>query len=401
MDRKLQKATLATGLFGAGLVVGLAVSHRSLLGLYVQQLDILKPLRPELLADGQDSQPADLPSPAAAFLSSANFVTGIAETVGPAVVRIDSSPDQASDQELRDPFQPPPSSDPGEPRQYGSGSGFIVSPEGTILTNAHVVRGSETVAVVLQDGRIFTGTVQGVDPVTDVAVVVIDGTDLPTVGLGDSDQVKPGAWAIAIGNPLGLDSSITAGIISAVGRSSGEVGAPNKRVAFLQTDAAINPGNSGGPLLNASGQVIGINTAIFERAQGVGFAIPINRVQAIADQLIATGRVEHAFLGIRMLTLTPELQQRINQDPSADFALELDSGVLIAAVVSDSPAEVAGLQSGDVITQIGSVAISSAEQVQQQVEAAGVGNTIQLRVYRQDQEQLVEVLTGTIPPESS
>src|SRR4028119_20504 len=196
--------------------------------------------------------------------------------------------------------------------ERGTGSGFIISSNGQILTNAHVVAGADTVSVTLKDGRAFKGKVLGVDTVTDVAVVKIDAGNLPAVSLGNSDQLKPGEWAIAIGNPLGLDNTVTTGIISATGRTSSQVGVPDKRVQFIQTDAAINPGNSGGPLLNASGQVIGMNTAIIQRAQGLGFAIPINTAQRIANQLVTQGKVEHPYLGIQMVTLTPELKKNLN-----------------------------------------------------------------------------------------
>src|SRR5919202_1353056 len=160
--------------------------------------------------------------------------------------------------------------------ERGTGSGFVIGGDGVILTNAHVVEGADTVNVTLKDGRSFQGQVLGADKVTDVAVVKIEANNVPVVAIGNSDKLLSGEWAIAIGNPLGLDNSVTAGIISATGRSSSDVGVPDKRIGFIQTDAAINPGNSGGPLLNASGEVIGMNTAIIQGAQGLGFAIPIN-----------------------------------------------------------------------------------------------------------------------------
>jgi S1-C subfamily serine protease len=286
---------------------------------------------------------------------------------------------------------------PQEFRQEGTGSGFIIDASGLILTNAHVVEGSERVRVHLLDGRTFEGEVKGSDPVTDIAVIKIEGENLPTVTLGNSDLVRPGDWAIAIGNPLGLDNTVTAGIISAVGRSSGQIGAVNKRVTFLQTDAAINPGNSGGPLLDAEGRVIGVNTAIFQRAQSVGFSIPINRAMEIAEQLIRNGRVEHAFLGIRMITLNPDIVARLNRDPARPTTLTVEEGVLIGQVIPGSPAEEIGLREGDVITEINGQAIRDAEQVQQLVEAAGVGNTLTLRVIRNGQARTFQVKTGVLP----
>jgi S1-C subfamily serine protease len=232
-----------------------------------------------------------------------NFVSAVVEKVGSAVVRIDAAKRVTTEvpSVFKDPFfrQFFGAELPQEPQQQierGTGSGFIISADGRVLTNAHVVDGADTVIVTLKDGRKFQGKVLGTDSVTDVAVVKIQADRLPTVTLGNSEQMKPGEWAIAIGNPLGLDNTVTTGIISATGRSSSDIGVPDKRVSFIQTDAAINPGNSGGPLLNARGEVIGMNTAIIQGAQGLGFAIPINKAQQVAAQLIATGKVEHPYL---------------------------------------------------------------------------------------------------------
>jgi S1-C subfamily serine protease len=245
------------------------------------------------------------------------------------------------------------------------------------------------VQVTLQDGRVFTAKVQGRDPLTDVAVVQIEGQDLPTIQLGDSDQLQAGDWAIAIGNPLGLDSSATAGIISGIGRTASDIGALETRVAFLQTDAAINPGNSGGPLLNAAGEAIGVNSAIIRGAQSVGFAIPINQARRIADQLIQTGQVQHAFLGVRMRTVTPELLSQEN--------LEVEQGAFIMEVLRDTPAERAGLQPGDVIIGVGDRAIRTVDQLQQQIEAAGVGQVLTLTIRRQAEELILEATTAVLP----
>lgn len=238
-----------------------------------------------------------------------NFVTQVVQKVGPAVVRIEASRTVTSrlPAEFNDPFfrrffgsQLPQQR---ERLERGTGSGFIINANGNILTNAHVVDGADTVRVILKDGRSFQGKVLGTDNLTDVAVVKIQANNLPTVTVGNSDQLQPGQWAIAIGNPLGLDNTVTTGIISATGRSSNQIGAPDKRVEYIQTDAAINPGNSGGPLLNYRGEVIGMNTAIIQGAQGLGFAIPIKTAQRISSQLISTGKVQHAYLGIQMSTL--------------------------------------------------------------------------------------------------
>jgi S1-C subfamily serine protease len=237
----------------------------------------------------------------------------------------------------------------------------------------------------------------GTDPVTDVAVIKIESNNLPAVSLGNSEQLRPGEWAIAIGNPLGLDNTVTTGIISATGRSSSQVGVPDKRVEFIQTDAAINPGNSGGPLLNASGQVIGMNTAIIQGAQGLGFAIPINTAQRIAEQLVARGKVEHPFLGIQMVTLTPELKQNINSNPNAGLTVDEEQGVLIAKVLPNSPAAKSGLRAGDVIHKINGQSVTDASDVQKSVENSQVGSSLQLDVRRDQQDVSVTVQPGALP----
>jgi S1-C subfamily serine protease len=281
--------------------------------------------------------------------------------------------------------------------QRGMGSGFIINNNGTILTNAHVVAGAEKVTVTLKDGRTFEGRVMGRDSVTDVAVVKVDAQNLPIVKVGDSQALQPGETAIAIGNPLGLDNTVTEGIISATGRSSGQVGIPDQRVNFIQTDAAINPGNSGGPLLNQRGEVIGINTAIIQGAQGLGFAIPIDTAQGISDQLIATGKVEHPFLGIQMATLTPEVKQEINSNPNSGLSVDDDQGVLVIRVVPGSPADKAGLRAGDVISQIDGQAVKDADALQQVVESSQVGTNLQLALKRNGQEMNLAVKAGAYP----
>ncbi len=332
-----------------------------------------------------------------------NFVTAAVQEVGPAVVRINASrnaiaqlPEALNNPRLRQFF----GSQLPERQQRverGTGSGFIISSDGQILTNAHVVEGADRVEVVLQDGRRLEGEVLGTDSVTDVAVIQVAAENLPTVTLGDSDQLRPGEWAIAIGNPLGLDSTVTTGIVSATGRSSSEVGVPDKRVEFIQTDAAINPGNSGGPLLNASGQAIGMNTAIIQGAQGLGFAIPINTAQRIAEQLIATGKADHPFLGIEMVTLTPEMKENINANPSAGFTVEEEQGVLIARVLDNSPADRAGLQAGDLIVAIEGRTITDASDVQQAVAKGEIGGELRLELRRDRQTVVATVQPGELP----
>ena len=333
-----------------------------------------------------------------------NFIVNVVDRVGPAVVRIDSSrtvrtrtPAIFNDPVLRNFFGLDVPSGPSTRVERGTGSGFIVRPDGLILTNAHVVADADTVVVALKDGRELKGRVLGTDSLTDVAVIKIDANNLPTVNVGNSDQLRSGEWAIAIGNPLGLDNTVTVGIISATGRTSSQVRVPDKRVNFIQTDAAINPGNSGGPLLNQRGEVIGMNTAIIGGAQGLGFAIPINTAQRIADQLVAKGKVEHPYVGINMISLTPEIKQQVNNDPDGDLTLQDDQGVLIARVMRNSPAARAGLRAGDVIRRINGQPVTKAEQVQQSVENASIGGTLQLEVRRNGQTITLTVQPGTFP----
>lgn len=317
--------------------------------------------------------------------TNSNFIAAAVERTGPAVVRIDSS------RRLSNPARF------GNRVVQGTGSGFVIQPNGLILTNAHVVNGADTVTVTLKDGRDFTGQVLGEDELTDVAVVKIQASSLPNVQIGNSEQLRPGEWAIAIGNPLGLDNTVTAGIISGTGRSSSDVGVPDKRVSFIQTDAAINPGNSGGPLLNQQGQVVGINTAIIGGAQGLGFAIPINRAQEIANQLIAEGRVEHPYLGIQMATLTPDIKETLNRDSNNGLRVQVDRGVVIVGVASNSPASKAGLRTGDVIQQINGQQIKTADDVQQAVDKSQIGVSLPVEVSRNGRSLNVSVKPDEFP----
>jgi Do/DeqQ family serine protease len=342
---------------------------------------------------------------AIAAASDTNFIAAAVERVGPAVVRIDSSrtvknrtPAIFNDPFFRQFFGSDMPNPPSSRVERGSGSGFIIKADGLILTNSHVVDGADAVMVTLKDGRELKGKVLGQDPITDVAVVKVQADNLPTVSLGNSDQLRPGEWAIAIGNPLGLDNTVTAGIISATGRTSAQVGVPDKRVGFIQTDAAINPGNSGGPLLNQQGEVIGMNTAIIAGgAQGLGFAIPIKTAQRIADQLISKGKVEHPYLGIRMTTLTPELRKQINSDPNSNVEVREDRGVLIFRVMPNAPAAKAGLKSGDVITKLNGQPVTTADQVQQAVENSSVGGTLQVEVRRNGQTLTMSLQPAAFP----
>lgn len=327
-----------------------------------------------------------------------NFVVAAVQKVGPAVVRINAArtvtsrrSEEFDDPVLRRFFGSRSSAQPRQRVERGAGSGFIINANGQILTNAHVVNGADTVSVTLKDGRTFEGEVLGQDPVTDVAVIKIQANNLPIVALGNSDVLQPGESVIAIGNPLGLNNTVTAGIISATERSSSDVGVPDKRVGFIQTDTAINPGNSGGPLLNARGEVIGMNTAIISGAQGLGFAIPINTVQGIAQQLIAKGEVEHPYLGVQMVTLTPEFKQQLDIESNGQIRVSADRGVLLVRVIAGSPAAEVGLRAGDVIKTINNQPVTTTEQVQRLVEGSKVGSQLQMQVERGGKSERVAV----------
>lgn len=336
--------------------------------------------------------------------SDPNFVVGVVRKVGNAVVRIDSTktitaqvPEAYGDPFIQRFFGNRFPSQPRQRVERGSGSGFIINASGQILTNSHVVDGADIVTITLKDGRTFKGKVLGEDPVTDVAVVKIDADHLPTITLGSSDDLQPGEAAIAIGNPLGLNNTVTSGIISAIGRSSSDIGASDKRVDYLQTDAAINPGNSGGPLLNARGEVIGMNTAIIRGAQGLGFAIPVNTLKKIAAELISQGKVVHPYLGIQMVTLTPEIKENILTRFGDRVNLTANQGVLLVKIVPDSPAAVGGLNPGDVITRINHQPVQKVEEVQKIVEDSKIGTPLQIQVERGKQINQITVSPEPLP----
>ncbi|KST67332.1 HhoA/HhoB/HtrA family serine endopeptidase [Mastigocoleus testarum] len=329
-----------------------------------------------------------------------NFIASAVLQTGPAVVRINATrkvanpiSDALKNPLLRRFFGDEEDTFPQERIERGTGSGFIIAQDGRILTNAHVVANTDTVIVTLKDGRTFEGNVSGVDTITDLAVVKIEANKLPTVKLGNSQNLIPGQWAIAIGNPLGLDNTVTIGIISATDRTSTQVGVPDKKVSFIQTDAAINPGNSGGPLLNANGEVIGVNTAIRADAQGLGFAIPIETAARIANELFTKGYADHPFLGIGMEDLNPSKKKRINKEQKLN--INQDYGVVIERVLSDSPAEIGGLRPGDLIVKINNKSIKTTAQVQKIVESSAVGNTLEIQVDRNGKLQTLKVQLGT------
>lgn len=266
--------------------------------------------------------------------------------------------------------------------QRGTGSGFIIRENGYILTNEHVVRGAQKLEVTLYGGKKFAGKVVGSDSYTDLAVVKIDATNLPAVEFGNSDELTPGQWVVAIGNPYGFHDTVTAGIISAVGRSLEN---PNETGNLIQTDAAINPGNSGGPLVNLAGKVVGINEAIIANAQGLGFAIPANLANNIVTELIEKGKVERPAVPWLGVALT-----EINDQIANYYQLSNKEGAIIQ-VVAGSPAEKAGLKDGDILKEINRVKIVKPEDVVEKVKQFKVGDTIELLIYRDGKLKVYQV----------
>lgn len=339
-------------------------------------------------------------------IGGSSFVSAAVEKVGPAVVRIDTERTitRRVDPFFDDPFfrrffgEDMTPQFPREQRQRGQGSGFIVDRSGLLLTNAHVVKGADRVTVTLKDGRSFEGEVRGTDEVTDLAVVKVDprGSSLPVAPLGNSSQIRVGDWAIAVGNPLGLDNTVTLGIISTLDRSSAQAGIPDKRLDFIQTDAAINPGNSGGPLVNQFGEVIGINTAIRADAMGIGFAIPINKAKTVKDTLASGKKVAHPYIGIQMVTLTPELAKQNNDDPNSPFLVPEVNGVLVVGVLPNTPAAGAGIRRGDVILQVDGKDVTGADILQDIVENSGVATNLRVKLQRGNRTLELTVRTAQL-----
>ncbi len=355
-----------------------------------QELESIKEVTPEIT---EDKNP--IPSP----LELNNFVTSVVKKVEPAVVQINVSRD------LDGVFLPSlfgrPSRNSQVPMLRGLGSGFVINSKGLILTNAHVVERADKVTVTFQDGRLLDGEVLGKDPVTDIAVIKVQSEEnLPAVTVGDSDLVEQGQWAIAIGNPLGLQETVTVGVISATHRFSGDIGIPDKKIGFLQTDTAINPGNSGGPLLNALGEVIAVNSATIGGAQGLGFAIPINTAQEIAQQLIANGEVEHPYIGIEMVSLNPQIKQRFNQIPNRKLDINSNSGILVMSIARNSPAVAARLQVGDVIKAVNGQPVSRAETLQKLLDENGINHQLKLEIERQNGTIEVKVKPESLPAQA-
>jgi serine protease Do len=351
----------------------------------------------------QTINPEDLPK----FADTNKAFVAVAQVVGPAVVQVqtvtkvtgssfpgfDMNPPGFPDFPGGDPFQFFFGPHGGEQKDYyteGNGSGVIVSPEGYILTNNHVVEGAKEIKVALTDGREFDATVVGTDPSSDIAVIKIEAEGLPVAPLGNSDDLQVGDWVAALGSPFGLENTVTAGIVSATGRT-------NMRLAdyedYIQTDAAINPGNSGGALVNLDGQVVGINTAIASRTggyMGVGFAIPVNQAREVMDQLIDTGKVTRGWLGVSIQDVTPELRETLGLDDGV-------KGALVGEVMPDTPAGKAGLEVGDVIVGIDGKAVSDANELRNRVAVTRPGKQVHLALLRNGGERSVTVTVGERP----
>ncbi|MGE4491595.1 MAG: DegQ family serine endoprotease [Syntrophotalea sp.] len=274
---------------------------------------------------------------------------------------------------------------PMDRKERSLGSGFIISADGYILTNDHVVDGADVIKVRLSDGREFNGTVQGLDPKLDLALIKIDvgQEELPVAEMGNSETLKVGEWVMAIGNPFGLEQTVTVGIVSAKGRVIGA----GPYDDFIQTDASINPGNSGGPLFNEAGKVIGINTAIVAGGQGIGFAIPINAAKSIIPQLRETGHVVRGWIGVTVQELTEELAE--------SFGLKKARGALVTDVEDDSPARKAGLQRGDIILEINGQTLENLSDLPRIVAALPVGAKARMTLFRDGRTKEASVIIGT------
>jgi serine protease Do/serine protease DegQ len=276
-------------------------------------------------------------------------------------------------------------------RRPGLGSGVIIDKRGLVLTNFHVVKGADEILIRLSDKREYRGQILGTDPKTDLAVVKFQPDhEITVASLGNSDALRVGEWAIAIGNPFGLDQTVTVGVISATGRS--DVGIATYE-NFIQTDASINPGNSGGPLVNLKGQVIGVNTAIVAAGQGIGFAIPINMVKRVVDQLVDKGKVVRGWLGVALQPLSPDLAQSLG--------LAGTNGAVVGSTITGSPAAQAGLQQGDVIVTYDNTPVDDYRHVQRLVAETRVGKSVTLQIVRKKQKMDLAVTIAEVPDETA
>ncbi|MHC9542495.1 MAG: S1C family serine protease [Vulcanimicrobiota bacterium] len=327
-----------------------------------------------------------------------NAVINAVKKVSPSVVYIDTKVSRKSSRGSRDsmerfireffgndiPFQ---EYEERTVPSHGTASGVIISADGYILTNDHVVRGADEITVTLNDKKQFKGIIKGSDRVSDIALVKIDASNLPVARLGDSDKVEVGEWVIAVGNPYGYDNTVTVGVIS--GRKRNLSDGSKEYQDLLQTDAAINPGNSGGPLVNLNGEVIGINTAIIPFAQGIGFAIPVNAARKIEAQLQAQGKVVRPYVGIYM--------QDIDDAIAGYLRLPFKKGVLISAVMQDSPAASAGIRKGDVVLEVDGKKVEAPDEFRRIIQSHGIGDAIRVLIWRSGKQEAVSLKVGEMP----
>ena len=333
-----------------------------------------------------------------------NFVSSAVKNVAPAVVRIDTErlvERQQFDPTLLDPLLRDllgePSFNPDKERSQGSG--VLINKDGLILTNAHVVERVDEVSVTLADGTICDGQVLGTDSVTDLAIVKIKDSSYSNFApLGDSEKLEVGDWAIALGTPYGLEKTVTLGIVSSLHRDINSLGFSDKRLDLIQTDAAINPGNSGGPLINSSGEVIGINTLVRSGpGAGLGFAIPINLAKNVSNQLLKNGEVIHPYLGVQLISLNPKIAKEHNQDPNSLFQLPERTGALIQSVIPNSPAEKAGLRRGDLVIAAENISIKEPKALLDEVEKAQIGKVFLLNILRDNKEIQINIKPEPLP----
>ena len=350
--------------------------------------------RPVPLIALEDSQVRDAHS----------FVANVASKVSPSVVRIDIEREIQTDEfesDLLDPLLRDLLGDLGTfpKKERGQGSGVIIDSSGLVLTNAHVVERVDSVIITLQNGNQVDGTVLGTDQITDLALVKIkEFPGLESAKLGDSEDIQVGDWAIALGTPYGLESTVTLGIVSSLHRDINTLGFSDKRLDLIQTDAAINPGNSGGPLINANGEVIGINTLVRSGpGAGLGFAIPINLASKVTNQLLTNGEVVHPYLGAQLVLLNERIAKEHNQDPNALIFLPERSGALVQSVIPQSPAEEGGLRRGDLVINAEGNVIKDPKSLLIQVENAQIGKPFELEVLRNNKEINLSIKPAALP----
>jgi serine protease Do len=361
-------------------------------------------------------EPATAPNPAAieTLNNLSDAFAHVAELASPAVVHIEVEKEVRGGDRMQAPFgvpeefyefffgprgprprfeQQPRREAPSGPVPFGQGSGFVISEDGYIVTNHHVVGDADRVRVTLRDGRRFDAKTIGSDPQTEIALIKIEAEGLPVIALGDSDAIRVGQWVVAIGSPFGLDHSVTAGIISARGRSNVSI---VDYADFIQTDAAINPGNSGGPLIDLDGRVVGLNTAIYSRSggyMGIGFAIPVNMVKYIVDQLRTEGSIQRGFLGIGIQNLTADMAKWFG---NGDL-----KGILVSEVSPESPAEKAGIQRDDIVVELDGQPVTDVGSFRSRVASTRPGTEVRLGLLRNGERVDMTVALGTLDAEGT